>query len=431
MIAALTALTIISGCSAEPISKSNKSVESEYSEGSSTVPFDIVSEPFTADNPNLQYLGSSDPTKTIAYELYIKNYAQNAEGSVIEWEHVSPEKLADRLTERISSDLSPDLCDKIDNSFPYLANKNLYEDLTKYIDITAPQWESYAEFITSSSAGGNGRYFYPTTITVSPYVLLYSKNAFPRYGTEDPLTLWNNGEWTFSAMERSLGGNTAIGGSSLAENFIAASGAPIFSVERNGKVTSNLHSEGFAESALFVAANCSEDSAYYLQSGIELLQSGKYVYLSITESELDRVRRSYPESDYDIVPFPRLDSSDKQHYYAFAEGYLVPKRAQNIKAAASFINCSRIAAQTNGSQSKASHLTETDIKTLTEIRSAELSQLVFNTNYCLDNAANSSTAEIISGIYKSGSDPQSLEEFIKAAEAPILRSIGEINKSIE
>lgn len=434
MIAALVILPIISGCSAEPISESNKNVSPDYSEGSSAVPFDIINEPSTGDTPNLQYLGSSDPTKTTAYELYIKNYAQNAEGSVIEWERVSPEKLADRLSERISSDLSPDLCDKLDNSFPYLANKNLYEDLTKYIDITAPQWESYAEFITSSGAGGNGRYFYPTTITVSPYVLLYSKSAFPRYSTEDPLALWHNGEWTFSAMERSLGGNTAIGGSSLAENFLAASGSPLFSVDRNGKVTSNLHSEGFAESALFVAANCDNSGQtrpYYLQSGIESLQSGKYVYLSITESELDSVRRNYPESDYDIVPFPHLDSADKQYYYATAEGYLVPKRAKNIKAAASFINCSRIAAQANGSQSETLHLTETDIKTLSEIRSAELSQIVFNTNYCLDSAANSSVSGIISEIYKSGIDIQSLEEFIKAAEAPILRSINEINQSIE
>lgn len=434
MVAALAVLPIMSGCSAEPISESNKNVSSEYSEESSAVPFDIVSEPIAADTPNLQYLGSSDPTKSPAYELYIKNYAQNISGSVIEWERVSPEKLADRLSERMSSDLSPDLCDKIDNSFPYLAKKNLYEDLTKYIDITAPQWESYAEFITFSGAGGNGRYFYPTSITVSPYVLLYRKSAFPRYSTEDPLTLWHNGEWTFSAMERSLGGHTAIGGSLLAENFLAASGASLFSVNQNGKVTSNLHSKGFVDVAAFVASNCDDEDqmrSYYLQSGIESLQSGKYVFLSINESELDSVRRDYPESDYEIVPFPRSDSSDKQYYYAAAEGYLVPKRAKNIKAAASFINCSRIAAQTNGSPSEVSHLTETDTQTLSEIRSAELSQLVFNTNYCLDSTANLSAADIISEIYKSGTDTQALDEFIRAAEAPIIRSISEINQSIE
>ncbi|MDE7230651.1 MAG: extracellular solute-binding protein, partial [Oscillospiraceae bacterium] len=363
MIAVLAFLPILGGCSADSISGSNDKASAEYSEGSSAVPFDIVSEPFTADTPNLQYLGSTDLAKTPAYELYIKNYAQNIDGSIIEWEHVSPEKLAERLSERISSDLSPDLCDKLDNSFPYLANKNIYEDLTKYIDITAPQWESYAEFITSSGVGGNGRYFYPTTITVSPYVLLYKKSAFERYSTDDPLTLWHNGEWTFSAMERSLGGGTAIGGSSLAENLLAASGVSLFTVDRNGKVTSNLHSEGFADSAAFIASNCGSEGqthSYYLQSGIESLQSGKYVYLSITESELNKVRRDYPQADYEIVPFPRSDSADKQYYYAAAEGYLVPKRAKNIKAAASFINCSRIAAQTNGISSKTSNLTETD-----------------------------------------------------------------------
>lgn len=424
---------LLGGCSAGQPDELNKNTSAGSSDESSSVPFDIVSDPVTEDVPYLSYLGSSDPTKTPAYELYKKNYAHNADDTVIEWEYVSPKDLASRLSERISADLSPDLCDKLDNSFPYLSKKNLYEDLTKYIDITAPQWEAYAEYITASSTGGKGRFFYPTTITVSPNVLLYSKSALYGHYEFDPLTLWRSGEWTFSVMEQSLGGSASIGGSALAENFLAASGALLFSVDRNGKVTSNLHNESFADSAAFVSANCTgtlQTRSYFLRSGIEALQSGEYAFLSITESELEEVRRYYPDSDYEIVPFPRSDSADVQYYYASAEGYLVPKRAKNVKAAASFINCSRIAAQTSSSSSQASSLTETDIKTLSEIRSAGLSQLVFNTNYCLDDAANSSAADIISEIYKGG-DAQSLEEFIRTAEAPILKSINEINQTTE
>lgn len=423
----LLPILLIGGCSDEQPSDINKSISTEYSDVSSA-PFDIISEPPTADVPNLQYLGSTDPTSSPAYELYIKSYAQNTTDNVIEWEYVSSRALANRLSERISADLSPDLCDKIDNSIPYLTKKNLYEDLTEYIDITAPQWEAYAEYITRS---GKGQYFYPTTITVSPNVLLYRKSTFPRYDTKDPLTLWYGGEWTFDMLERSLGGNKAIGGTAVAENFLAASGSLLFSVDANGRVTSNLHSESFFGTAAFIAANSTAKRSYYLTSGIESLRNGEFVYLSVTADELDRVRRDYPESDFEVVPFPRSDSADTYYYYASAEGYLVPKRAKNIKAAASYINCSRIAAQNNDPLSELTHLLESDVKTLTSLRSAKLSQLVFDTNYCLDSSTNSAVSSIFSEIYQNGSDTQSFEDFIKSIEAPILRSISEINQAIE
>ncbi len=432
MIAALALMPLIVGCSNGGTDVSYRNTLSEYSTESSAEPFDTVNSYSDTNDPNLQYLGSQDLTKSPAYELYMKNYAQNIDGNVIEWERVSPSFLAERLSERISSDLSPDLCDKIDNSLPYLSKKNLYEDLTEYIDITAPQWESYAEYI-SASAAGKGRYFYPTSITASPYVLLYSKSRLSRYGVDDPLTLWHNGEWTLGTIEQAFAGYHVIGGSALAENFLASSGTSLFTIERNGKVTSNLHTESFARSAAFVAANCTQDSSstYHFADGIGSLQSGEYLFLSITESELEQIRHDYPESDFEIVPFPRSDSADKHYYYATAEGFLVPKRAKNIKAAASFINCSRIAAQTYTTPSGSTNLSDTDIQTLSEIRSADLSQLVFDTNRCLDSDANSSVGSIFLLIYTYGDDRQSLEEFIKKVEVPILKSISEINQNTE
>lgn len=425
MTAALAFMPLIVGCSNGETGVSHRNT-SEYS----AEPFDTKNSYSDTNDPNLQYLGSQDLTKSPAYELYMKNYAQNVDGKVIEWERVSSSFLAERLSERISSDLSPDLCDKIDNSLPYLSKKNLFEDLTEYIDITAPQWESYAEYI-NASGGGKGRYFYPTSITASPHVLLYSKSKVSRYGITDPLTLWHNGEWTLGTIEQAFGGYHVIGGSALAENFLASYGTSLFTIERNGKVTSNLHTENFAESAAFVAANCTQGGSDHFTDGIGALQSGEYLFLSIAQSELELVRHDYPESDFEIVPFPRSDSADKHYYYATAEGFLVPKRAKNIKAAASFINCSRIAAQTHGADPGSTILSDTDIKTLSEIGSADFSQLVFDTNRCLDSDANSSVGSIFLLIYTYGDDRQSLDEYIKKAEVPILRSISEINQSTE
>lgn len=427
MLSILAVLPAISGCSGEPEVIPDSSV-SEYSDRASS-PFDSMSDTVTIETPKLQYLGSKDLTDSPAYELYIKSYAPDYVGDVIEWERVSARNLANRLTERISSDLSPDLCDKIGNSLPYLAKRNLYEDLTGYIDITAPQWIPYAEYITSAGAG-KGQYFYPASITVSPYVLLYKKSAFPRYNTANPLTLWNDGEWTLDAMTRSLG-NSSVRGTAVAENLLASSGISLFSVDKNGKVTSNLHSEVFSDSARIIAGCTNPQNGQTgLKSGIEALQSGEILYLSINEVELSEVRRTYPDSGLEIVPFPRGDSADKHYYYALAEGYLVPKRAGNIKGAASFINCARIAAENSGDIFEASsELTESDVRTLSVLRSTELSQAIFDTNYCLDADANSAVSGIFAGISSNGDDAQALDEFIRNIEAPILRSISEINQN--
>lgn len=424
-------LPLLAGCSADQPAPSAVKMTSDSSCEASSAPFDAESysaEPFSA---NLQYLGEQDLTKTAAYEIYIKNYAPDANGSVIKWEHVSPRRLADRLTERISSDLSPDLCDKLDNSLPYLSQKNLYEDLTEYIDKTAPQWEEY-NFLSDGSA--MGRYFYPTSITISPNVLLYSKSAVSSRGAADPLTQWRNGKWTMEDL-RAVLKNTAraIGGWSTAENILASNGTELFTVDQNGKISSNLHSEEFKESAEFVSKNCenalSSGNGYFLQKGIESLQSGEQLFLSITEDELEEIRRDYPESDFEIVPFPREDGSGVQYYYTLCEGYLVPKRAKNIRGAASFINCSRIAAYSSETEYK--YLTEQDIRTLSAIRRANTSQLVFDTNRCLNSEANSASSRIIFAMYSEDANAAPLEELLKSLEVPIEKAVAEHNQSAE
>lgn len=427
---ALAVLPLLVGCTAYQPDNPENSMSSEISGEVSAAPFDPASNTADPATPNLQYLGSHDPLKTDAYKLYIKNYTVESSESVIEWEHVTESRLADRLSERISSDLSPDLCDKIDNSLPYLSKKNLYEDLTDYIDITAPQWAPYADYITGS---GGARYFYPTNIAVSPYVLLYSRKGISALGGSDPLTLLRSGEWTINTLKSAVNNKSSmIGGRMIAENFLASYGTELFSIDESGKITSGLHSEKFTEAAAFIAANYAASdpsrSSDLLKNDIETLQSGGYAFLSITEDDLKYIRREYPAGDLEIVPFPRSDDAQMQYYYAVSEGYLVPKRAKNIRGAASFINCARIAAYSD--ETRYDGLSEQDKQTLSEIHSAKLSQLVFDNNYCLDDDANSATREIISAIYSNGKTVP-LDEYIKSVEAPILKSIEEINRNTE
>jgi len=67
------------------------------------------------------------------------------------------------------------------------------------------------------------------------------------------------------------------------------------------------------------------------------------MFMCTDERTLGELRTLSPSFNVGIVPFPQFDSDGTYYVRAVSEGFLVPKGAKNIRNAASFINCSRIA----------------------------------------------------------------------------------------
>lgn len=348
------------------------------------------------DSGEITYFGSKNIDSVSA--LYTKQ-----SGGTVLIERVGVSNYTDALSEKISADNSPDLCDKIDNTFPYLMSMNLYEDLTNYIDTTSPQWLEYTDIVERYSFKG-ARYFYPTTVTVMPEFLIYVKTKYIQNGNlPDPEKQWAKNEWTWGEFVQgaegilgsSFGGEEImISGSEIFNNFFATTGAPIFLQEGN-RFYNNLESGNAYWVYDFLMPY---ELKYTDVTDAESGMTGA-VFLSGDERTLAELRRT--DLAIGVVPYPRCEFVDEYYCKAVAEGFLVPKGAKNIQSAASFINHSRIADASEEQQEMYDKnlveigLLRSDVEWLRDLRSSDMMTPVLIDINCFDQAANAAANSLM------------------------------------
>ncbi len=389
------AAVFLCGCQSSSDSASWSGLERTRS-SSSEAAFSVTQGvPPVSQSADVTYFGNRDITA--AAELYTSN-----SGGTVKIERAGANYLSE-LSERINADNSPDLCDKTDNTYPYLISVNFYEDLTNYIDTASPQWTDINDIIELYSFKG-GRYFEPTTVKVMPQVLLYVKSTYIRCGNlPDPEKLWLKGEWTWESFREGAAGvaespeSTAellISGENVFDNFLASTGQPLF------PKTGNRFSNGITS---YKTANVNEflssfDVSYSRIVNVENEMS-RAVFLSGDEQTFATLRRT--GLAVGAVPYPRDDGSGKYYCKAVTEGYLVPKGAKNIQSAASFINYSRVAA-TSPEQRQREHkslmdsgLLRSDVEWLESLRgSAKLTPVIVGGD-CFDSETNAAVRKIL------------------------------------
>lgn len=350
----------------------------------------------TERSSEITYFGSRDISSVS--ELYSKN-----SGGTVIVEHAGGSGYIDALSEKISADDSPDLCDKVDNTFPYLISMNLYEDLTNYIDITSPQWADYTDIVERYSFKG-GRYFYPTTVKVMPQFLIYVKTKYVQSGNlPDPEKQWLKNEWTWNEFSQGATGilespfgseKIMISGGEVFDNFFATYGEPIF--YQNGNRFSNNLESGYAY--WLYDFLMSFEMKYINITDAEREMAGA-VFLSGDESTLAELRKT--DLTVGVVPYPRCEHVDEYYCKAVAEGFLVPKGAKNIQSAASFINSSRISDASEEQQAKNDKelvklgLLRSDVEWLRTLRSSDMMKPVLVDMNCFDAEANEAANHIL------------------------------------
>lgn len=366
--------------------------QSSSSEAAFTVTHNAEPVSISAD---ITYFGNRDISA--AAELYTAN-----NGGSVKIERAGANYLSE-LSERINADNSPDLCDKTDNTYPYLMSMNYYEDLTNYIDTTSPQWADINDIIELYSFKG-GRYFYPTTVRIMPQLLLYVKSTYVQCGNiPDPEKLWLKGEWTWETFRQGARSvieseeSTAtllVSGANVFDNFLATTGASLF--PRTGSRFAN----GFASdnasrvNELLSAYDVSYSRVYDVEG-----EMSRAVFLSGDEQTLAKLRKT--DLAVGAVPYPRYDGSDEYFCKAVTEGYLVPKGAKNIQSAASFINYSRVAAispEQRLRERKAlidSGLLRSDVEWLENLRGAVGAKPVIVGGDCFDSETNAAVRRIL------------------------------------
>lgn len=384
------AAVLLCGC-AGGSSGSGSTVMSDKTSSSSTdTAFTVPPTNSLNDQSNeITYFGSKD------IEYITELYSKNSGGTVIV-EKANGYDYIGVLSEKISADDSPDLCDKVDNTFPYLMSMNLYEDLTNYIDTTSPQWLDYTDVIERYSFKG-ARYFYPTTVKVMPEFLIYVKTKYILCGNlPDPEKQWLRNEWTWDEFAQGATGildypfgneEFMISGSEVFDNFFATTGEPIF-LQNGNRFMNNLES---GNAYLLYSFLMPYEMKYNNISDAEGEISGA-VFLSGDERVLAELRKT--DLAVGVVPYPRCEYVDEYYCKAVADGFLVPKGAKNIQSAASFINSSRISDASEEQQNKNDRelirqgLLRSDVEWLRDLRSSENMIPVLVDMNCFDVAAN-------------------------------------------
>lgn len=416
-----------SSSNSDPASIAVKS-SSASADAAFSVPQNTSQPPRSAE---LTYFGNSDISG--AEELFKKN-----SGGTVTIEKVgvkTESEYLNALSEKISADASPDLCDKVDNTFPYLVSLNLYEDLTNYIDITSPQWADITEYIDYYAFNGS-KYFYPTSVKIMPQFLMYDKMIYAYSGSaSDPEKLWMRGEWTRSTMMsgaeeiRKLGVGDIVylaTGMDIVDNFIAASGSPLFPRDESGRFM--YGSESGAEQIYFDFLG--ETWKFKYDCDIGDLTQPFSVFLAGDEETLAQLRQT--SIMVGIVPFPVEDGADAYYCKAQTGGFLVPKGAKNIQSAASFINCSRIYETSeeniaeNNKRLIESGLLRSDVEWLEDLReSNKITPIIIEDN-CFDYQTNAAVKKMLA--YK-GDEPW---QDVLAQSRPVIdRAIERINAMIE
>ncbi len=305
----------------------------------------------TLDNPNLVYFSHYDARVAGDIKPGVKLFEETY-GGQIDYVNVAWGERFDKLQMLISSDESPDLVDKEDVSFPCMMAKNVYEDLTNYIDLSQPQWAGMDTLVNNYEWKGK-HYYYPFTVNALPSVLIYNKTIFDKYSLDDPKDLYENGNWTWDTFKDIMRqfvelNPDALGGvyGLLGSNIIITTGTPLIGAE-GGNIVNNMNDPNVERACQFLEELRRENLAVrgegMWSNETAPLTKGQTAFLGVGQWKItDYCKQTLKTGDeYGFVPYPKDPAADKYYYGSTNFGYMVPKGSKNVQGAAAFINIMR------------------------------------------------------------------------------------------
>lgn len=301
------------------------------------------------ENPNITYFGFYDFRVAGDVKPAVKLFEETYGGKV-DYISCAWDERIDKLQMMISAGDSPDLVDREEVSFPYMITKNVYEDLTDYIDLTQPHWQAYAPLVESYEWEGK-HYYYPFTATALPDCLIYNKNVFDNLDLDDPKELYDSGNWTWDTFKQIMiqfmeSQEGAIGGvyGLLSNDIMLTTGIPLVGYE-NGSIINNIESADLDRAANFLMELRREGLAVrgdgMWSNEPAPLAKHKVAFLGVGTWKITDFCKDYSDEEYGFVPYPRDPSADKYYYNCSAQGYFVPRGSSNVEGAAAFIDIMR------------------------------------------------------------------------------------------
>ncbi len=249
---------------------------------------------------------------------------------------------------------SPDLIKFRKQEFPNLITKDVVEDVTEYLDFSDPLYAGLQE--TANTYAYKGRYYaFPTGKMYNNNYIYYWTSYFDDMGLDTPLDLYENGEWTFSAMRemmKDLVIDDDRDGIIDTYALVLQSGYS-FSISGEDFVTydpetglygNNLRSPALAEyyNFLYETGSAGDDTRLMSQEDISCFTARNAVMMLGEHWVMQ-------SSFYDdiiagrigVVPAPQLDGTDAHYAQGRIDVYWIGKDCANMNGALAYMACQR------------------------------------------------------------------------------------------
>jgi len=224
----------------------------------------------------------------------------------------------------------------------------LWQDVTNDFDWDNRNWRDLKPFMQYVTV--NGKILVAPEVNAN-YMVWFNKALFEEYGMENPLELWEKGEWTkdnFDNICRKLtireGGNTAIYGFGFDHRWffdVFAMYDTNFAVFDGTSYKSNTDDPKIADAMSYITdmatvekvwCDLDKASAYFASGKLAMLYFGNWL------GESEPFRSMNFDGKIDFVPVPENTATGlgpRQDYYI--EGHAIPIGAKNREGAKAFI----------------------------------------------------------------------------------------------
>ena len=253
-----------------------------------------------------------------------------------------------KLQAMVLAENAPDVYKLRIGDLTSLLFSNVWSDVTNDFDWKNRNWrdlEQYMKYVTL-----NGKVLAAPEVNAN-YMVWFNKTIFEEYGVEDPLSLWNKGQWTkdnFDNICKKLtikeGGNTSIYGFGFDHVWfhdVFAMYDTNFAIFNGKNYVSNTDDPKIADAMSYVTnmntvqkvwCDMNKANAYFASGKLAMLYYGNW--LTMTEP----YRTMGAQGKIDFVPVPENTATGlgpRQDYYI--EGHAIPVGAKNREGAKAFI----------------------------------------------------------------------------------------------
>lgn len=257
----------------------------------------------------------------------------------------------EKLGTLVASDLSPDITRYEWMSFPHGMSRNMYTPLDSYIDLDSDLWSGMKDI--AEQFVYNGKHFYVPYKVTSNFAINYNKLRLDEYGLADPMELYHNGEWTWSAFKDLITEWCNISADHIgytgvsAMSFVSTTGTKIIDV-KDGEIINNLKDQNVQRAMEFVEDLCRQGltgEGYVAPN--EAFKDGNLLFLGMEptwtySAACEQLFKDNVDYEMAFVPFPKDDNADSYYLAYDSFGYMIPSGAKNIKGAVDWINLNRI-----------------------------------------------------------------------------------------